>query len=526
MKRFILLLAFINSYIIVNAKFIFEYVNINEEDKTCYVYPSGTYYGRVVIPETVEIDNREGVYTVIGIETAGNGIGGAAYENEITEIILPPTLKVIGSCTFKACKKLTKIELPNGLTKIGDYAFSGSGIEEITIPNSVTEIGAKAFYGCKKLKNVYIGNGIKELGNAEFLVCDLIEKVFIGSGLEKISAGCFKAGGGWFAPKTLTILSTNIDPQSTFIDAETIYVPNPEHYAEILPTYSNLFKPIAELSVGEPIVYTGLSPVPSVKSDLGDICISINKNELPFDAGRHAETMNVSVSNNGWGGTIQLPCTYTISKAPLTIYANNMSKYYGEDDPSFEYTGIGFVNDETSEVLIKQPILTTTATSESDAGTYPIIVSGAEAKNYEISYEKGTLTILKAPQTITWEPNFEEASIGNMIELSATASSGLDVKFKSLDMSTAIITVNNGKSYIYPIKEGTVVIAAYQDGDKNHEAADEVYNVLRISSSTGIADVKENHRIIMYDIYGRIANSNTKGIKVLKDSTGKFRKVL
>ncbi|MBO7046847.1 MAG: hypothetical protein J6W38_10970, partial [Prevotella sp.] len=66
----------------------------------------------------------------------------------------------------------------------------------------------------------------------------------------------------------------------------------------------------------------------------------------------------------------------------------------GEALPTFEATYEGFKNGETSSVLTKQPTITTTATSGSEPGEYDIIVSGAEAQNYDISYVKGKLTIL------------------------------------------------------------------------------------------------------------------------------------
>jgi len=88
--------------------------------------------------------------------------------------------------------------------------------------------------------------------------------------------------------------------------------------------------------------------------------------------------------------------TLTIEKAPLKITAKSYTIKQGEELPTFEATYEGFKNNETSTVLTKQPAITTTATSASEPGEYEIIISGAEAKNYEISYVKGKLTIAKA----------------------------------------------------------------------------------------------------------------------------------
>ena len=84
----------------------------------------------------------------------------------------------------------------------------------------------------------------------------------------------------------------------------------------------------------------------------------------------------------------------TITKAPLTITAKSYSIKQGEPLPAtYEINFSGFKNGETKSVLSQQPSVTCAATAASEPGRYDIIVSGAAAKNYEISYVKGTLRI-------------------------------------------------------------------------------------------------------------------------------------
>ncbi len=76
--------------------------------------------------------------------------------------------------------KITKVTIPNSVTSIGDYAFSGCAtLTSVTIPDSVTYIGEEAFFGCTSLTSVTIGNGVTSIGNNAFYGCSLIKDVHI-----------------------------------------------------------------------------------------------------------------------------------------------------------------------------------------------------------------------------------------------------------------------------------------------------------------------------------------------------------
>lgn len=80
-------------------------------------------------------------------------------------------------------------------------------------------------------------------------------------------------------------------------------------------------------------------------------------------------------------------------QASLTITANNASMTQGGPVPPLTVSYSGFVNGDNASSLTIQPIVTTTGTSLSPAGTYPITAIGAVDLNYSISYVGGTLTI-------------------------------------------------------------------------------------------------------------------------------------
>ena len=75
---------------------------------------------------------------------------------------------------------VTDLAIPDDVTSIGDFAFSGcDGLTSVTIGNSVAIIGSSAFAGCDELASVTIGNGVTSIENGAFLDCDGLMSVYI-----------------------------------------------------------------------------------------------------------------------------------------------------------------------------------------------------------------------------------------------------------------------------------------------------------------------------------------------------------
>ena len=71
------------------------------------------------------------------------------------------------------CSSIQTVHLPNGMTSIGNNAFSHcSGLSAVTIPNSVTSIGNSAFSECKGLLFVTIPNSVISIGENAFYLCN------------------------------------------------------------------------------------------------------------------------------------------------------------------------------------------------------------------------------------------------------------------------------------------------------------------------------------------------------------------
>ena len=104
--------------------------------------------------------------------------------------------------------------------------------------------------------------------------------------------------------------------------------------------------------------------------------------------------INVGVGSVTNTKTTYVAGTLTITKAPLTVGVKNETITEGDAIPAFTLTYSGFRNSDTeATAFTTKPVAKTTATQSSAAGTYPITVSGGEAKNYALTYGQGTLTI-------------------------------------------------------------------------------------------------------------------------------------
>jgi len=90
----------------------------------------------------------------------------------------------------------------------------------------------------------------------------------------------------------------------------------------------------------------------------------------------------------------------TIVKAPLRINAQDNSKIYSQPNPvlTFTYVLADFVNGDNAST-IAAPTATTTATTASNVGVYPITVAGSTA-NYNFVVTDGTLTVTMAMLTV------------------------------------------------------------------------------------------------------------------------------
>ena len=90
-------------------------------------------------------------------------------ESELNCVILSKSLFEIPDSAFSQCKKLFRVNIPEGIKKIGYAAFSGcKNLCEVTLPSTITEICGVAFRDCVNLRMLFIPPSVKQIGNNVF----------------------------------------------------------------------------------------------------------------------------------------------------------------------------------------------------------------------------------------------------------------------------------------------------------------------------------------------------------------------
>ena len=104
---------------------------------------------------------------------------------------MPASLTEIGLGAFARCSNLTHLRFPDGVRKIGDYAFLKTGLRELVLPESLENIGKGAFADCTGLKKIVIPPGVKEIGPRAFAGCTALADVELAS-FVKIAPDAFE----------------------------------------------------------------------------------------------------------------------------------------------------------------------------------------------------------------------------------------------------------------------------------------------------------------------------------------------
>ncbi len=212
--------------------------------------------------EVVQYKGNDAVVTVpdafMGLSV--NSIAEYAFfENEnLTKVILPDSLLVIGKSAFQDCISLTevvlgsrlemisqsafrdsaleKINLPDSVAEIERYAFYRTRLTEIKLPSNISSVAKYTFYGCERLTKVEFSQRIDGIGEYAFSSCKSLSSVVITNRTELVGDYCFSECDSLekvFIPKN-TMLGENV-----FHGCEklTVYSPKGSRAAENAKKY-------------------------------------------------------------------------------------------------------------------------------------------------------------------------------------------------------------------------------------------------------------------------------------------------
>ena len=91
-----------------------------------------------------------------------------AYNGNDNQVTIPHGIKMISNA-FDICYFIERINVPDSVTYIGNYAFYRcDSLSSITIPDSVTHIGDRAFFGCKSLSSITIPDSVAYISENAF----------------------------------------------------------------------------------------------------------------------------------------------------------------------------------------------------------------------------------------------------------------------------------------------------------------------------------------------------------------------
>ncbi len=157
--------------------------SVNPDGETCtLVYAQEPIIYDLVIPETITAPDGK-TYTV-------TAIGDRVFSMYLPSVVIPNTVTEIGEYAFSGTE-LPYLELPASVTKIGRYAFSNcKSLKEFIILGSVDELAEGIFQGCSSLTAVTLPD-VNTIGNFAFSGCSNLTAIDIPNSVTAIGIQAF-----------------------------------------------------------------------------------------------------------------------------------------------------------------------------------------------------------------------------------------------------------------------------------------------------------------------------------------------
>ena len=121
--------------------------------------------------------SASGITGLVNIPDTVTELGKGAFLScwSMEGVRLPDGISVIQYEAFMGCRGLKNVVFGSNVTRIGQRAFSGTGLESITVPETVTAIEYGAFRSCLSLRSIALPSGLQEISERAFQECDMLE---------------------------------------------------------------------------------------------------------------------------------------------------------------------------------------------------------------------------------------------------------------------------------------------------------------------------------------------------------------
>jgi hypothetical protein len=147
--------------------------------------------GELTIPNQIQLIGSQ---NTLPVKTVGNGITPVfGMENiTVTKVTIPNGVTRIADRAFWEARGLQEISIPNSVTSIGNHAFAVClSINNINVPDSVISLGNEVFYRCSSLTNIRLSENISSLKYSAFSLCENLAQINIPTSIESIEAYVF-----------------------------------------------------------------------------------------------------------------------------------------------------------------------------------------------------------------------------------------------------------------------------------------------------------------------------------------------
>lgn len=163
----------------------FQYfTGITEIPKDAFNYC--TLLESILLPDTVKSIGSSAFFNClklkeIVIPEGVTTIGSSAFAlcSVLEKANIPVLVTAITNNLFQECKKLSNINFPANLESIGISAFSNTGLENVVLPEYLATLHGTAFGNCSKLKSIYIGENVSSINGAVLRNCPELQGITI-----------------------------------------------------------------------------------------------------------------------------------------------------------------------------------------------------------------------------------------------------------------------------------------------------------------------------------------------------------